>query len=125
MNLRGTILSLLMFPLSAFAGITGNYIAEGIESPNIEYTSALTITRSGSIYKAHWLYPDGTEEVGTGVRKDNSLAFIYSGVQSNYNGVILYEIKGHTLEGPWTRQDGSKTGFEKATKIHTHSHQSH
>jgi hypothetical protein len=126
MNLRSTLLSLFMFPVCVFAGVTGNYTVEGHDPANVEYTGTLAITKSGSVYTANWSFSDGHTEFGTGVRNNDSIAFVFSEAKPGaVSGVQLYAIRGDVLEGPWVDQGATEKGFERATKVHDHSHHSH
>lgn len=111
-----TILFLLPFYLSAH--ITGTYELNGFDpDTNQSYTGTVVIERQRAIYTATWTFDGGNTDIGTGVRKDDSISFVFLESNSNTAGVQLYEIDGHTLKGPWARFGATRRGFEKLKKV--------
>ena len=111
----------LLAPISGlFAHITGTYHVHGGDPSNhSSYTGTLVIGQEGDVYTASWTLSDGSS-TGTGVRKDDSLAIVFVGVDATgapISGVQLYEIHDNVLkEGPWVFYQDSSKGFEVAHK---------
>ena len=111
--------SLLPFSL-LFAGISGIYNVHGGDpSDSSYYTGTLIIEKEDEVYTANWQLSDGSS-TGTGVRKGDSLAIVFEGVDSTgapITGVQLYTIKRDSLnKGPWTLYGNTTRGFEVAKR---------
>lgn len=119
MKLCTIIAAVVLAPVYMFAGIAGTYevVGEGPDSL-IEYNATLVIEKNDSVYTAVWTYPNGTSDIGTGVRKDDSIAFVFNENNSSSFGVQLYEIHGHVLTGPWVRYGATESGHETAERVH-------
>lgn len=118
MSLRSVFLStFFLIPLSIFAHITGLYEVSGFDPDTKQnYTGSLEITFEGEVYLAKWTF-GSTIDTGTGVKKGGSLSIVFNEGNSNSFGTQLYEIKSHSLKGPWARYGHESKGFEKAKKI--------
>lgn len=119
MNLRNLFLTLFIFgPVVMFASLAGTYEVHGFDPlSNSKYSGTLVITKNGPIYSATWTFGGGVD-TGTGVRKDDSLSFVFREGNANSFGVQVYEIEGdHTLKGPWVRYGATSKGYEKIKKI--------
>lgn len=119
MSLRSFLSGLVfMFPIYMFANIAGTYDVSGFDpATNKKYTGIVVIEKVGQVYIANWVFSDGSNDIGTGVLNDDSLAFDFHEISAGDNGVQLYEIDGHTLSGPWARFGTTQTGFEKLKKL--------
>lgn len=119
MNLRTFLASIfILFPVFMFAHVTGTYHVSGFDPvTNQNYTGTLVITKAGAIYTANWTYSGGNTDTGTGVREDDSIAFVFNEEGTTNYGVQLYEIHCDTLKGPWVRYQAETKGFESAVKV--------
>lgn len=119
MNLRTIFFSLLfLFPIYISAGVTGTYKVSGFDpSTNHNYTATLVIEKDGAVFTAHWTFPDGSFDTGTGVKKGDALSFVFHEDPAGDFGVQQYEIDDDRLKGPWVRFGSTQKGFEKAKKI--------
>lgn len=119
------MLSLLSSPLYA-ADITGNYHCTGSDPfSKSDYTSELTITRTGETYGFKWGVA-GKEFSGTGVisrqGKDFVAAEYWNPSNENNSGVVIYKITDdNTLEGDWTVSEKNLIGSETCKKEVTES----
>lgn len=122
MQFRHMILcAFLLFPTLAFSSITGKYKFKGTTPTGGEYKGTATIVQGkGNVYEARWLYPDGSFEVGTGVKKGDYISFVFAsviGTSFGTYGVIQYKINDHTLKGTYAIFAEPGTGHEIMKKI--------
>lgn len=117
-NMRSILFTLFLFgPVALFCGIVGSYKVEGFDpQTNSKYTGTLVITKSGNVYSATWNF-NGNTDTATGVRRGDSVAFVFREGNSNSYGVQLYEIEENRLKGPWVRFGATSRGFERAKKV--------
>lgn len=141
MKLRHFCLSLLVLPAAMFAeNLSGIYSVHGYDPSTFppQYEGTVTIqsveatevapdTHPDDYYIIHWSYTDFQSITGKGVRKDDYIAFEFTGDQDpSYTGVQLYKIKEDgdhchhnlSLNGPWVLREGTYIGQEKLKKIH-------
>ena len=119
MKLRTIFAAVLFIPVYMFASIAGTYEVAGVDPLSFsKYNATLVIEKNDSGYSAHWAFPDGSFDNGTGVRHDNSIAFVFNENNSSSFGVQLYEIHGDLLKGPWVRYQAAQSGYEIAQKMH-------
>lgn len=130
MKIRSILFAFLfVLPTTIFAGLTGTYKVSGINiHSHTKYKGKAVITRSGNVYTAVWDFGDGDIEIGTGVRKDDCISFVFAQAITGTNvfiqptpapGVILYAIKDDTLKGPWVIYNTKRRGYEKLKKINS------
>lgn len=114
-----TLIAYVLFlPASMFAHITGTYEVSGTDpSTNQEYFGTVVIQKLDSVYTAHWSFTGGGFDTGTGVQKEDCIAFVFNENNSDSFGVQLYEIGEHSLKGPWARYGADQKGFEKLKRI--------
>lgn len=121
MRARNLILAFFLFlPILAFSTIAGRYNSEITRGDGSKINATAEIIHSGSsVYQIVWTYDDHSTEVGTGVKKGDTISFVFqSGEPSNYlYGVTQYQIEGKTLKGPWVYFGLRNKGFEKLKKI--------
>lgn len=123
MKLCTIIAAVLLSPVCMFASITGSYEVVGVSPESLfEYNANLEIERNDSVYTAVWTFPDGSSDIGTGVRQDDGIAFVFNENNSSSFGVQLYEIRGDVLSGPWVRFGATESGYETAEKVSHHHH---
>lgn len=142
MKLRDLCFGLLMIPSAMFAvNLSGTYNVNGYDPTSTppEYVGSVVIstfaaaavapgTHPEDYYTIEWTYTDFQSISGIGVRKDDFIAFDFTGEEDpTYNGVQLYQIKEdcnehgrHSLilKGPWIVQGGNEIGLEQLTKVH-------
>ena len=113
-----SIFALLPY-ISLQAHIDGTYKVRGFDPYiNQEYTGTALIERNGDIYNILWTFDTGTQELGTGVRKDDQLSVVFRNIENpDVIGVQAYEIHHHHLKGPWASLGGSLVGIESLRKI--------
>ncbi len=103
--------TLPLFPLSA--AIPGNYTITGNDPLHNHYSGNATIALEGNVFTANWYYDDGTSDMGTGVRNQNQISFIYQGDQeTKETGVVTYRIVNNQLVGNWVPLNESTVGTE-------------
>ena len=106
----------LLAPVFAFSGISGTYRVSGIQ-PGATYGGTVVIERYNTVYKATWTDDDGEIERGTGVRKGDTISFVFKKGNMEAYGVQMYKISKHYLQGPWAWYGETWNGFEKLRKI--------
>lgn len=117
MKLNAFLLGICFFaPVFAFPGISGKYRVYG-NQPGGSYKSTLVIERSGSIYHATWTNEDKTTETGTGVRKGDTLSFVFQKNSTGAYGTQIYKISKDGIKGPWAWYGSTWTGVEKLRRI--------
>lgn len=111
----------LLFPALAFSGIAGKYKFKGIDRNGDPYNGVATIVKAkGGVYEIRWVYPDGTFDVGTGVKKKDHISFVFANVvDTSFGayGVIAYKIEDNTFKGLYTYFAETGIGHEKMKKI--------
>lgn len=122
--MKKVLLALFLLPMMIFAGISGTYDVTGFNfDSSFSYTAVLTIEKQGDIYTADWLFSDNSTSHGTGIRQEDSIAFIFN--EGDLNGVQLYAIDGCSLKGPWVFYDEEPKGYEVAKKVDCHCDHCH
>lgn len=129
MKLRAILTFLLLLPVYLFADLEGTYRFFGTQPDGDEYQGTAVITKTGESYRAIWTFSDGSVEEGTGVVKEDFVAFHFFAPDiPDDSGVILYERHGVVLKGIYAIDGSSETGREKAIKIKNdedHHHHPH
>lgn len=141
MKLHHLWLGLLIWPAAMFSeNLSGIYHVHGYDPSSIppEYEGYVTIqsyeatavapdTHPDDYYIIHWTYSDFQSITGQGVRKDDYIAFEFTGdTDPTYTGVQLYKIKEYkekdchhdlSLKGPWVVKTDTYIGQEKLSRI--------
>jgi hypothetical protein len=108
----------ILSPLFMFAHITGTYQVFGFDFATQQpYTGTVVIQKQNATYTAIWTFDEGGTDVGTGVKHDDSIAFVFNENGSANYGVQLYEIDRHSLKGPWTRFGTDTIGIERIVRL--------
>lgn len=115
--------SVLLFFNTAFAAnIEGTYSVTGWnpganpDSPPA-YTGKLAIIKKNETYELGWTI--GTSVYGgIGIHDETTqtLSVSYADLQQGTFGIVIYQIKGNTLEGRWTAYKSEQLGKEIAQK---------
>lgn len=138
MNKFFMFLSLLLVPyMGLHAKITGCYSVFGFNPYSQQfYSGTIEIERDGETYQALWTFENGSQERGTGVRKDDQISFVFQGVEDSSSnsgvegigqpdfediGVQVYKIRCNVLKGPWAFLGGNLEGVEILRRIRCES----
>lgn len=98
--------------------IVGTYDVAGFDPTVPEfYTGTAVISEEDGVYTIVWTYPHLNPYIGTGVRQNNEIAFVYNQVNTDFYGTQLYKIFDDTLKGPWIIFQDTLKGYERITKI--------
>jgi hypothetical protein len=88
---------------------------------NSKYTGIAEITNVGGVFSIRWVFPDGSSEVGTGVKIGKQLSISYATDDPSYPnpGIQVYDlITNDKLKGPWAPIGGSIIGTETLERIY-------
>lgn len=92
--------------------LSGSYEVQGTEASGLKYQGTASIKEDGQFLKAIWTL-DGEVYKGTGLKKDNFVAFMFKGEGSDSKtGVQIYKIEKDKLTGQWLLFDQSNSGNE-------------
>jgi hypothetical protein len=120
------LLLILAFPVSAWAGPEGEYLAEGTDPGNgAAYSGTVSIARNGDTYTVVWNI-GGTEYVGTGLgatsangtttmgpANDSDTAIAVSYITAGSFGLAIYaQQPDGTWNGIWTYGGSTSIGSE-------------
>jgi hypothetical protein len=109
------IVALLLLPALAAAGIEGVYDCSGAGPDGGQYKGTVSIVKNGAAYNVTWNL--GAEVyIGVGLLEGDHLAVGYSEARRGSSGVVVYKVKGETLDGLWAMQGAEKTGTETLTR---------
>jgi hypothetical protein len=100
---------------AAFGDVVGDYAGEGTNPGGQgSYTCEVKINRTGDVYAVQWFFDGALGYEGVGIVKDGLFCVGY--VSDQGYGVVVYEVKGSTLEGIWTTPGFDGLGRETLTK---------
>lgn len=96
------------------AGLNGSYRVTGTNPGGSGgYNGTLSITPAGSVYRLAWRVGNDSYQ-GLGIKRGDKLVVGWSTEGSA--GVVLYSIKGSTLDGVWAQPGSTALGSERLTK---------
>ncbi|HEY4161446.1 MAG TPA: hypothetical protein VGM59_00200 [Dongiaceae bacterium] len=87
---------------------SGVYNAEGKTASGSSYKGAVQIENLGSLYAVLWKLKDNEAYKGIAIPMDNVLGAAYGPPNTNF-GLVVYRIKGGTLEGIWADSGNLKS----------------
>lgn len=116
--MKSFLCAFMMFPICAFADITGTYSVSGYNPfAGKKYTAAATIQKTDETYSIVYNFPDGSVYKGTGVRQGDWICFNFAKAKNAaIQGIVLFNIDDSTLKGPWTLIGRTSIGTEELTK---------
>ena len=106
-------LILVLIPaLSLAAGIEGIYDCKGKNPDGAgQYAGTVSIAKNGATYNVNWTIGSQVY-IGVGLLDGDFLSVGYSDTSKSWFGIVVYKVKGDTLEGKWSMHGGDKTGTE-------------
>jgi hypothetical protein len=113
------LLAALCSPLAVQAeatkDIAGHYLAQGVGVNGGKYESEVTIAKAGESYSIVWKFADRSF-TGIGILRGDVLSVGWS--NDGKAGVVLYTVKGDTLEGKWADGTGDGRIFDETLTRH-------
>lgn len=112
---------IIILPLLAKANnLEGKYRC--VEYSKKTLPSMLTISKTPTVYKLHWVYPDNTVVDGEGILQGNKIAVMYEDAEKGLRyGVESIEVndEDNTLKGVFSYYDSEEKGVETCQKLVT------
>jgi hypothetical protein len=94
--------------------LAGHFSANG-QAPNGKaYTGEVLVEDAGSLDAILWKLADGEAYKGIAIHRDNVLAAAYGTANQRF-GLVVYKIRGGTLEGLWADTGSLKADLGKET----------
>ncbi len=97
------------------------YSVQGRDAGSIvEYTGTAVITRVGNVFSVQWVFDDGRQLIGTGLKTGDILSVAYADNNGLTNpGVIAYSIFcENRLRGRYVNIGQSDIGEQTLKRIH-------
>jgi hypothetical protein len=105
------------FPASAKADdFSGVYNASGKDAAGTAYNGAVQIENLGTLYVVLWKLKGNEAYKGIAIPMDDVLGAAYGPPDAHF-GLVVYRIKGGTLEGIWALSDDLKSELGRETLV--------
>ena len=92
----------------------GRYAADGTTPQGKAYQGAVQIEQLGNLHVVLWKLADGEAYKGVAIRQGDVLGAAYGGPDTKF-GIVVYKIKGGTLEGVWADSRDLKSELGRET----------
>lgn len=105
-------------------GFEGSYSLRGVDPYEEQlYSGRVDIVKDqNGVYQAHWIINDNETYLGTGLKTEDEIAFVFIGQKPKAHtppltGLQLYKIEGETLKGTWVLWNRALIGYETLEPI--------
>lgn len=123
--MRYFLLLIFTFGITQLQAIAGTYSYSGNDPyDNVPYSGKVTITKiNEQVYRGNWETTAGEKFQGTGIKNGNVISFVflskYLPEKTEVIGLVVYQIDGDTLKGPWIYWNQKLVGNEILVKINS------
>lgn len=110
-------LALVLIATAAFAdSIEGTYDCKGKGAGGGEYKGTVAVMKNGDAYNITWTLGSGETYTGVGLLSGDTFSVGYASGDKSWYGVVVYTVKGKTLEGRWAMGGSGAVSTETLTK---------